>query len=585
MEHVVQHAGLVEDSVEARAYQLEAVDEALAGSMLLVLPTAAGKTAVSWMLIAEIMHSKQGWVLFIAPTSALVDQHLKDLKKVIKNIEPISITGSNIPKKREKLWKTSKIIVATPQVVRNDVLNGILSLEECSLLILDEAHHSTGKHAMVQSAEMYNLSSKNGLILGATASPGSNSVIVNEICSRLKIERIHIRKAEDPMLKNYLSGLEIQEILVNVPEEIRTLVVPLELWISSIVDRERRLGKYVRTGPPSFGGLKEAMNRAQHSIKLGDVRGYSSVSNIATAMTLNHLINHLLTQGITAAREFLDNSSGLNNNPSKSIQNFHKDRRIIKLRESLSKMEEIHNKVGTVRRLVRHRLRRDPNSKVIIFASFRNTVESLEEALIGLRGVKSIQMIGQSERAGKKGLKPKEQIEVLNKFREGEYNVLVATSVAEEGLDIPSADLVIFYEPVGSEIRTIQRRGRTGRHREGEVMVLIAEGTRDENMRSSALKKEENMYRTVQRVRRKLPRKTHQDLSKIVRFRVFGDNEIISAADFVRNERENYRPKMKEKDLSEVVITEKDEVKQIEPAKFRPMGQKGLEDFGKESEN
>jgi len=178
MEHVVQHAGLVEDSVEARAYQLEAVDEALAGSMLLVLPTAAGKTAVSWMLIAEIMHSKQGWVLFIAPTSALVDQHLKDLKKVIKNIEPISITGSNIPKKREKLWKTSKIIVATPQVVRNDVLNDILSLDECSLLILDEVHHSTGKHAMVQSAEMFNSSSKNGLILGATASPGSNSMIV-----------------------------------------------------------------------------------------------------------------------------------------------------------------------------------------------------------------------------------------------------------------------------------------------------------------------------------------------------------------------------------------------------------------------
>ena len=86
-------------------------------------------------------------------------------------------------------------------------------------------------------------------------------------------------------------------------------------------------------------------------------------------------------------------------------------------------------------------------------------------------------------------------------------------------------------------------------------------------------------------MRRKLPRKTHQDLSKIVRFRVLGDNEIISAADFVRNERENYRPKMKEKDLNEVVITEKDEVKQIEPAKFRPMGQKGLEDFGKESEN
>ena len=579
MRHVVQHTELVDDSVQARAYQLEAVDEALAGSMLLVLPTAAGKTAVSWMLIAEILHRNQGWVLFIAPTSALVDQHLKDLKKVIKNVEAISITGSNIPKKREEMWKTSKIIVATPQVVRNDVLNDILSLDECSLLILDEVHHSTGKHAMVQSAEMFNSSSKNGLILGATASPGSNSMIVNEICGRLKIERIHIRKADEPMLKKYLSSLEIQEIIVNVPEKIKTLVTPLELWINSIVNRERRLGRYVRTGPPSFGGLKEAMNRAQLSIKLGDVRGYASVSNIATAMTLNHLINHLLTQGITAAREFLETSSEMKNNPSKSIQNFHKDRRIIELRRSLTDMEEIHNKVGTVRRLVRHRLRRDPDSKVIVFASFRNTVESLEKALFDLRGVKSIQMIGQSERSGKKGLKPREQIEVLDKFRKGDYNVLVATSVAEEGLDIPSADLVIFYEPVASEIRTIQRRGRTGRHREGEVMVLIAEGTRDENMRKAAQKKEENMYRSVQRVRCKLPRKTHQDLSNIQNFVITDGDKLTSASDFVKLERENYRPKMKEIDVNEVLIIENEDIGEIEPSKFRPMGQKGLEDF------
>ena len=579
MGHVVQHTELVDGSVQARAYQLEAVDEALAGSMLLVLPTAAGKTAVSWMLIAEILHRNQGWVLFIAPTGALVNQHLKDLKKVIKNVEAISITGSNIPKKRKEMWKTSKIIVATPQVVRNDVLNDILSLEECSLLILDEAHHSTGKHAMVQSAEMFNSSSKNGLILGATASPGSNSMIVNEICGRLKIERIHIRKADEPMLKNYLSGLEIQEIIVNVPEKIKSLVTPLELWINSIVNRERRLGRYVRTGPPSFGGLKEAMNRAQHSIKLGDVRGYASVSNIATAMTLNHLINHLLTQGITAAREFLDTSSEMKNNPSKSIQNFHKDRRIIELRRSLTDMEEIHNKVATVRRLVRHRLRRDPDSKVIVFASFRNTVESLEKALVDLRGVKSIQMIGQSERSGKKGLKPREQIEVLDKFRKGDYNVLVATSVAEEGLDIPSADLVIFYEPVASEIRTIQRRGRTGRHREGEVMVLIAEGTRDENMRKAAQKKEENMYRSVQRVRSKLPRKTHQDLSNIQNFGITDGDKLTSASDFVKLERENYRPKMKEIDVNEVVIIENEDIGEIAPSKFRPMGQKGLEEF------
>jgi Fanconi anemia group M protein len=188
-------------------------------------------------------------------------------------------------------------------------------------------------------------------------------------------------------------------------------------------------------------------------------------------------------------------------------------------------------------------------------------------------------MIGQSERSGKKGLKPREQIEVLDKFRKGDYNVLVATSVAEEGLDIPSADLVIFYEPVASEIRTIQRRGRTGRHREGEVMVLIAEGTRDENMRKAAQKKEENMYRSVQRVRSKLPRKTHQDLSNIQNFGITDGDKLTSASDFVKLERENYRPKMKEIDVNEVLIIENEDIGEIEPSKFRPMGQKGLEDF------
>ena len=77
----------------------------------------------------------------------------------------------------------------------------------------------------------------------------------------------------------------------------------------------------------------------------------------------------------------------------------------------------------------------------------------------------------------------------------------MATSIGEEGLDIPSADLVIFYEPVSSEIRTIQRRGRTGRQRLGEVIVLIAEGTRDEGAKAMAVRREENMQRAERRLK------------------------------------------------------------------------------------
>ena len=197
--------------------------------------------------------------------------------------------------------------------------------------------------------------------------------------------------------------------------------------------------------------------------------------------------------------------------------------------------------------------------------------------------MKSIQVIGQSDRAGKKGLKPKQQIEVLDKFREGEYNVLVATSVAEEGLDIPSADLVIFYEPVGSEISTIQRRGRTGRHREGEVMVLVAESTKDETAKKSAERKEENMQRAVHRIRRKLPRKAHEDLSNLINFKVKIGEKESTAANFILRIREENRPEITKIDGNEVV-NEKKKVNSLEPSNFRPRGQKGLEEFRKKDE-
>jgi Fanconi anemia group M protein len=98
-------------------------------------------------------------------------------------------------------------------------------------------------------------------------------------------------------------------------------------------------------------------------------------------------------------------------------------------------------------------------------------------------------------------------VEIIEKFSKGEFNVLVATSVAEEGLDIPSTDLVVFYEPVPSEIRTIQRRGRTGRRRPGRVVVLVTKDTRDEIYYYSARRKEKRMHQELERLRRELKQK------------------------------------------------------------------------------
>jgi len=577
----VRHPELNSEAVEARAYQLQALDESMSGSMLLVLPTAAGKTAVAWMAIAEKMKSNSGWVLVVAPTVALANQHLKSTLPVLTNsqeINPIALSGHHPVDKRPSLWPSSRLVFATPQVVRNDVLRGVLSLSDCSLLVVDEAHHCTGDHAMVQVAELYISQSDDPLVLATTASPGSKKEQIEEVCSRLGIQRIHLRTPEDSMMSEHLSGLDVIETKVEVPDQIWDLAKPFRIWQQGIVDREKRLGRYVMPGMITHTGLANAMDRTQAAISRGESSAYRSSSQIATAMRLHHLINHLLCQGIAASREFLRRMEN-EEVKSRSSKNFLRDPRVRNLIASLSEIGEVHSKVGAVRRLVRESLRRDPGARVIVFANYRDTVDALKKALDGLDGARPIQFIGQSSRGGSDGLTPKQQIERLEEFRSGSANVLVATSVGEEGLDIPGADLVVFYEPVSSEIRTIQRRGRTGRRREGAVVVLISEGTRDEGAKAAAARKEEYMHKAVRRVGRSLGSRAHNDLSNLSGFEVVRDGEVVTGAQFVLEVRERHRAKLCETDITPTNIQGRHIIEDPSPEDFRPTGQTGLEQF------
>ena len=215
MRYGISHPSLTPGVIEARAYQLEAADEALSGSTMLVLPTAAGKTVVAWMVLADRLESSDGWVLVVAPTVALVEQHLRGIEPVLADaasVNPISITGQNPVAKRADLWGSSRLVVATPQVVRNDVIRGVLDLSGCALLVVDEAHHSTGDHAMAQVGDLYLSQASEPLVLATTASPGSRTDQVEEVCNHLGIGRIHIRTGGDAMVAKHLAGLEVQEL-------------------------------------------------------------------------------------------------------------------------------------------------------------------------------------------------------------------------------------------------------------------------------------------------------------------------------------------------------------------------------------
>ncbi len=107
-------------------------------------------------------------------------------------------------------------------------------------------------------------------------------------------------------------------------------------------------------------------------------------------------------------------------------------------------------------------------------------------------------------------MKQSEQLKILEDFRSNRFNVLVTTSIGEEGLHVPDVDHVIFYEAVPSEIRSIQRRGRTGRTSLGKVTVLMAEGTVDEAYYYSSRRKEERMRYLLDVVKRRHLKLTRQ---------------------------------------------------------------------------
>ena len=201
--------------------------------------------------------------------------------------------------------------------------------------------------------------------------------------------------------------------------------------------------------------------------------------------------------------------------------------------------------------MVIQRISQNEQSRIIIFTEYRYSVDSLISILSSIENIRAGKFIGQSTKGKDKGMTQKQQIERLREFREGEINVLVATSVGEEGLDVPAADLVLMYEPVPSAIRSIQRRGRTARQSSGTVKTLVMKGSRDEYVLGSAKRNEEKMYRILDELHKKgrLPSKIPTNNDSLSRFKINENGNIISADEFLSAEIERLSPNEEEQEI------------------------------------
>jgi Fanconi anemia group M protein len=508
----VDHPLLRPGVLEERAYQANITRTSLERSTLVVLPTGMGKTVIAARVLAEVLHRRGGKALFLAPTKPLVEQHATFLRRclVLPEDAVTVFTGeATPPAERELLWRTTKVICSTPQVVRNDVRRERIALDDVTVVVFDEAHRAVGDYAYVDVAARYG--AVDGLVLGMTASPGSDAEKILEVCANLGIEAVEIRTEFDPDVVPYIHDVKVEAVRVDAPERIRTIRTILRGVHDEFLGELAKLGLLDTRRRPRKRDLLALGNDLQRRLRRGERHNaiYRGLSLQAAAVKVDHAVELVETQGLEAFREYVARlqEEGAGKGSSRATRILLKHPRFAEALALARDTEVEHPKVKKVVQIVLAALRRNPEARIIVFAHYRDTSEILVRTLRGLPGVRPIRFVGQATRGTDVGLKQKEQVEIVERFRQGECNVLVASPVGEEGLDIPATDLVVFYEPVPSEIRTIQRRGRTGRSRAGRVVVLVTRDTRDEAYYYSALRKERKMHEELARLREDLKQK------------------------------------------------------------------------------
>ncbi len=504
----VSHPLIRPQSIEERRYQLSIALRALDANTMVVLPTGLGKTAVALLVAASRLRSHKGRVLMLAPTKPLVEQHLRFFKQFMlfqEGSEPeesdfVMFTGDTSPEERARAWEACRICFATPQVIKNDCLAGRYSLADVVLLVVDECHRAVGNYAYVFLAQHYCATAAAPLLLAMTASPGGDQMKVQEVCANLHIEAVETRVETDEDVRPYIHEREIQYIDVYLPEELQAVLVALRGLVESRLTRLANLHFQVpKPDKLSMKALNALNAQIQQRIRSRDPSAFIAASLHAECMKLRHAISLAETQGSEALKLYLARlgAEGASSSGSKASKRLVGDPAYQHLVETASGWkEELLPKASIVRELVRAQLAAHPESRIIVFATYRDTVQTLVDTLTA-GGIACERFVGQASRDAEKGLSQKEQIASLARFREGEFKCLIATSVGEEGLDVPSTDMVIFYEAVPSEIRSIQRKGRTGRSGSGTIVVLVTKGTSDETFRYVSQNRERAMVRGI----------------------------------------------------------------------------------------
>ncbi|XP_023151440.2 Fanconi anemia group M protein [Amphiprion ocellaris] len=514
-----------------REYQLKISEAALFRNTLVCLPTGLGKTFIASVVMYNFYRwYPSGKIVFMAPTKPLVAQQIEACYKVmgIPQAHMAELTGSTAAKQRQEVWRSKRVFFLTPQVMANDLSRDTCPAQQVKCVVIDEAHKALGNHAYCQVIRQLGSQTLQFRILALSATPGGDTKSVQSVISNLLISHIELRSEESPDIQAHSHQRSVDKVVVPLGEALSAhqacYLQVLEKFMSRLVQNRvmahkdlRTLSKYQlilardqfrKNPPPYIKGGQQGMLEGDFALCISLYHGYE----LLMQMGLRSLFFYI--QGIMdGSREMSRAKNELQRTPT-FMDLYHKmeamfvkpsadpDEPFIYSHPKLQKLEEVvlqhfrlwaessagNNGSGL----------QEVSTRVMIFSSFRESVQEIA-AMLNRHAplIRIMTFMGQAS-AGKgvKGFTQKEQLEVVHRFRQGGFNTLVSTCVGEEGLDIGEVDLIVCFDAQKNPIRLVQRMGRTGRKRQGRIVVILAEG-REERTYNQSQSNKRSVYKSI----------------------------------------------------------------------------------------
>ncbi|KAH7364209.1 hypothetical protein BKA65DRAFT_490732 [Rhexocercosporidium sp. MPI-PUGE-AT-0058] len=486
-----------------RDYQFSIVKHGLFNNLLVALPTGLGKTFIAATIMLNFFRwTKDAQIVFVAPTKPLVAQQVDACFNIvgIPRSQTTMLTGDQAPALRAEEWESKRVFFMTPQTLQNDLATGIADPKKIALLVVDEAHRATGNYAYCTVVTFLRRFNKSFRVLALTATPGASVEAVQEVIDNLEISKVEIRTEDSIDIQQYVHQRNIDQIVLEPSDEMIMIKDLLSKALQPLVNLVCSQNAYYSKDPMSltpFGMLqarKKWMADTGRSASMGLKGMMNSLFTVLASVA--HSIKLLNFHGIGP---FYETIKAFRSGVEEKAKPSKYKSQIIEHPDFKKMMDRIHlwlNKDDFVghpkltylcESILNHfmdagagRLGDDapPSStRVIVFAEYRDSAEEIVRVL-NRHGpmIRASVFVGQADSKRSEGMSQGVQQETINKFKAGKMNVLVATSIGEEGLDIGQVDLIVCYDASASPIRMLQRMGRTGRKRAGHIVLLLMKG-------------------------------------------------------------------------------------------------------------